>query len=360
MKKRKIPRWLGKAAALVGILAVLVSTLLVPVSAAVYVEDGQLLYRATNSADEIRFFEQDYYSGQSIVYNVPNMFSLNTSATGVYTDYVPQAYIKNPSPNVINIEQAYVKSVSGQKIDNRVDGVGMVARRCETTYLFNSSINQSNSFGFYVLQFYFEDIYLPKGYRESLESDSYNTFILEELPEYYMNCTSGSNGPCKVNVTFNVDKISGGIVEQKSYSYNYDSYIDSGEIGGPLCIDVAEEIISHNWARSYSFSDGDTMSHFSDIYITITFENKTSLIDFRTFDTYYYGETPRDQYYDDYPVSLKIVDHTVDADFGSWIVTSLAGFMDFEIFPGFSISLILAVVIGLSLVMMFLKRFSGG
>ena len=55
-----------------------------------------------------------------------------------------------------------------------------------------------------------------------------------------------------------------------------------------------------------------------------------------------------------------VINNTADADFGSWLVTAVGGFMEFEIFPGFSLTNILVIVLSLLLVFAFLRYFAGG
>lgn len=55
-----------------------------------------------------------------------------------------------------------------------------------------------------------------------------------------------------------------------------------------------------------------------------------------------------------------VINNTVDADFGSWLVTAIGGFMEFEIFPGFSLVNILVIVMSLFLMFAFLRYFAGG
>lgn len=55
-----------------------------------------------------------------------------------------------------------------------------------------------------------------------------------------------------------------------------------------------------------------------------------------------------------------IIDNTPNVDFTSWLVTAVGGFLDFELFPGFSISAVLSVVLAMSVVLLFLKWLAGG
>lgn len=50
----------------------------------------------------------------------------------------------------------------------------------------------------------------------------------------------------------------------------------------------------------------------------------------------------------------------VNADFTGWIATATSGFLNFELFPNFSIGGVLAILVGFSLVILFLKIFAGG
>lgn len=49
-----------------------------------------------------------------------------------------------------------------------------------------------------------------------------------------------------------------------------------------------------------------------------------------------------------------------DADYSSWLSTAVGGFLDFQIFPGFSLAGALGVVIGLGIFVYLLKVFAGG
>lgn len=50
----------------------------------------------------------------------------------------------------------------------------------------------------------------------------------------------------------------------------------------------------------------------------------------------------------------------VSADFTSWLASSVSGFVDAEIFPNFTISNMLVIIIAIPLVILFLKFFAGG
>lgn len=50
----------------------------------------------------------------------------------------------------------------------------------------------------------------------------------------------------------------------------------------------------------------------------------------------------------------------VNADFTGWIATATSGFLNFELLPNFSIGGVLAILVGFSLVILFLKIFAGG
>lgn len=56
--------------------------------------------------------------------------------------------------------------------------------------------------------------------------------------------------------------------------------------------------------------------------------------------------------------------HTIstdlEVDFTGWIATATSGFLNFELFPNFSIGGVLAILVGFSLVILFLKVFAGG
>lgn len=50
----------------------------------------------------------------------------------------------------------------------------------------------------------------------------------------------------------------------------------------------------------------------------------------------------------------------VEVDFTGWIATATSGFLNFELLPNFSIGGVLAILVGFSLVILFLKIFAGG
>lgn len=60
------------------------------------------------------------------------------------------------------------------------------------------------------------------------------------------------------------------------------------------------------------------------------------------------------------PVCSVCPGEDVNVDFTSWIAVAVGGFLGFEIFPGFSLIGILAIVIAISLVLFFLKMMRGG
>ena len=58
--------------------------------------------------------------------------------------------------------------------------------------------------------------------------------------------------------------------------------------------------------------------------------------------------------------NLELIENTADADFSSWIVKAVGGFMDFQVFPGISIGVILAFTMGLGMIFMVLRFMAGG
>lgn len=60
------------------------------------------------------------------------------------------------------------------------------------------------------------------------------------------------------------------------------------------------------------------------------------------------------------PVCSVCPGEDVNVDFTSWIAVAVGGFLGFEIFPGFSLIGIFAIVIAISLVLFFLKMMRGG
>ena len=103
-----------------------------------------------------------------------------------------------------------------------------------------------------------------------------------------------------------------------------------------------------------------------DITIDIEFTSGSQLSSF-SFNSVFFPEfafltSDISTYYESLPLEKRtvIVDNTADIDLSSWLVDAVGGFLDFEIFPGFSISSVLAVLLSLSVVVLFLKWFAGG
>lgn len=57
---------------------------------------------------------------------------------------------------------------------------------------------------------------------------------------------------------------------------------------------------------------------------------------------------------------FQVINESIIKDYTSWLVTATSGFLDAEIFPGFTIGGVMGTLIAFSVVMLFLKLFAGG
>lgn len=73
----------------------------------------------------------------------------------------------------------------------------------------------------------------------------------------------------------------------------------------------------------------------------------------------YYG-FPTFEKYIDTDSTIIVPTPPYEADYTGWLGTAVGGFLDFELFPGFSLGGMLGILISFSFIMLFLKFFAGG
>lgn len=95
---------------------------------------------------------------------------------------------------------------------------------------------------------------------------------------------------------------------------------------------------------TYSFTDGD-----GGMYINYYVDAVNNVQYSSALDSYF-----------SYARSLGGGDGFIDVNFSTWIANAVTGFFDVELFPGFSLGGIFAIIISILIAVVFLKLFAGG
>lgn len=137
------------------------------------------------------------------------------------------------------------------------------------------------------------------------------------------------------------------------------SYGGAVEVSANTGYDITQVLPSHphgvvcRVVQSISF---DVLPAGADIYVD------SLVVGFDQYSLYEYNEL-RSMGWDFIPYEYQatiVPPSDIEVDFVGWLTTSVGGFFGFEIVPGFSIGTILTALIGVGLVVAFLKYFAGG
>lgn len=128
------------------------------------------------------------------------------------------------------------------------------------------------------------------------------------------------------------------------------------EYRGFLDVDYYERS-GDSWEQVEKGGDGYLLKLRYPLYDTsgVTITNTQAYSDFMA----YYGFPTLDKYIDTDGTIIK-PSPPYKVDFTGWLGTAVGGFLDFELFEGFSLGGLLSVLIGFSFIMLFLKFFAGG
>ncbi len=359
MKKRKIPRWLSRAAALVGILAVLVSLLLVPVSAAVTKPvNGASIYGVRNAITNVAFRQPIFEDQRN-----------NYTSDGYVILWAPTQTI-NRSPTA-SLHSTWYDGIAWKAGDD--------IRYCTTVSTISEIANNYNHSEVFTTELIAHHSLLWSQDGNNPKTPPTVTSIQVTLENVFMT-PDDYGGFIDSNSGFYYDAQSFFGFDEKGdytviYEYSMLEFVDDGYTIKRQD-NIEKTISSDEYVKVWCVPDelnvtkttpiGERYAYYPYVHITITRTDggRFSASGFSMNQTYDYqyniAERQRQAEFYDAIGLIYYVDNTVDADFSSWIVTAVGGFMDFELFPGLSIASLLAVIGGIGLVIMFLKYFSGG
>lgn len=138
------------------------------------------------------------------------------------------------------------------------------------------------------------------------------------------------------------------------YSEDFYTWLKANAIKQGSTSTVAEE---GTWAQVEKSGDGYLLRLQYPLYDT----SGVTITDTETYrnNMSYYGFPTFEKYIDTDSTIIK-PSLPYEADFTGWLGTAVGGFLDFELFDGFSLGGLLSVLIGFSFIMLFLKFFAGG
>lgn len=380
--KKKIPKWLGKVGAIIGIVAVIVSSMILPVSAGMSTNDlnfSTYTQEYPISSIQMYLFESDNpYRYQDlkncyVAFTPTGKFPLSSTADGTYTRYDPQCF-KAPG-STLYYPATGLLNTTGSAYTTLIGDYRRSQRNIRNFFIFSTDGNglASTSFSTDDILITFDDIYVPNGRYDFSTNFASN----DRFPSIYLNCLPGYSEEVSVIYSFDYEYLDYSTGEVKVSSYKSTKKYSIKEFDGGLwgyedysAYKTKIPIMDYNFfllpAAYYTDSDVRNAEngayHFFNYSVNIEAEpdSKFSVVGIQYNMPFVVGSDNKELFYEDYENVVLTVDNTADIDVGTWLVRAVGGFMNFEVFPGFSISSILSVVVAITLMIALLKYFAGG
>lgn len=203
------------------------------------------------------------------------------------------------------------------------------------------------------------------------EEDGYGSFVTREYDltapgeiselvftasDFYSWCFPDCEGGESSNMLFSYFHLDGLGIEAV-YEYEYSLLGSSEIVSGSLVVPAGEYPYDDIAAAVFLYENMPEPVRFHSFKITFRNLNASSVSFYSRVSTIEQSDR----------VDLRSKDVVTDepsklgfADYTSWIATAVGGFLDFELFPGFTFGGILMVFIAFSCVMWFLRLVGGG
>lgn len=380
--KKKIPKWLGKVGAIIGIIAVIVSSMILPASAGMSTNAVVFdTYTQEYSISSIQMYlfecdNPDRYRDLKncfISFTPSGVFPINSSSSGTYVRYDPCCF-KAPGSTIYYPATGLLQT-SGPALTYTVGDHTRFIRDVRNFFIFSTDGNglASTSFSTDSIDIMFDDIYIPAGRYDFAKYPTDNGIF----PAIYLNSFVSYGENINVRYSFKyeyLDYDSGELkVSDRAFNRSFSMVENSSGLWGvddtnsnKRRIPIFDYNMFLGTAAYYtdlkSKDPSHSAYHFFDYNISIEAadDTKFSVVGIQYNMPYILGEDNQDIFYEDYKNAVVIRDNTSDMNLSSWLTNAIGGFLNFEIFPGLSISSVLAVVVSITLMLSVLKYFAGG
>lgn len=363
----------------------IVSSMVFPALGATISNSNTATYDMLNGVNEfmIERFENGYgiennTTDKTIIQYWPTKIGSSTTTSGTYTQYAPIA-TQFTSTGPITVDRLEMQH-GGAEVVNTKDGVDLWATRRITMAYKSHNDSSTITSNYYPtpnaesFTFRLTDLYATSEQIESMQNGNHTLlpiirFLYDEATEVEFD----------IVITYNTGSKKIGQILVSKYDESPDELIANGvKLSNVIDLNkyVFTEPISEN-TNYYLYNEQDKSKYvgwIESINVTIhepyrigspvppsefSIRNLVVIQDaYRAIST-----TPKrevEKFINENIENKIIVDNTPNISLSSFLIRSVGGFFDFEVFPGLTIGATVALVGGLGLLMLILKMIAGG